>query len=114
VVQGLREHQHQHQHRPHANADTCTDADPRANANTNACVGSNSSSAYSVVIDVSATFTGADWPYFTLEVDGTAVSASVPVNTTNSEPTAFSLNLTNGVAHTIQISAQPGTARPNC
>ncbi len=61
------------------------------------------SSAYSVVVDVSAKFTGADWPYFQLAVDGVAVSGLIPVNVTASEQIGFSLNLTDGVAHSIQV-----------
>ncbi len=61
------------------------------------------SSAYSVVVDVSAQFAGADWPYFQLAVDGVAVSGLVPVNVTAPEQIGFSLNLTDGVAHSIQV-----------
>jgi hypothetical protein len=60
---------------------------------------------YTVVVDAYARFLGADWPYFTLYADGQAVSGSVPVNTSNPEQIAFALNLTDGVAHSIQIVA---------
>ena len=59
--------------------------------------------AYNIVVDASAKFTGADWPYYTFYVDGVARSVPTPVNTTSVNPVAFSLDLADGVAHSIQI-----------
>lgn len=64
---------------------------------------STNSSSYNLVVDVSAKFAGGDVPSFTLDVDGVAESVPLRVNTSSAEPIAFSLNLTNGVAHSIQI-----------
>jgi hypothetical protein len=65
--------------------------------------------AYSVVLDVSAQFAGTNWPYFTLDVDGQPMTGPIPVNTSLPEQIGFSFNLTDAVAHTIQIV----TAVPN-
>jgi parallel beta-helix repeat protein len=62
--------------------------------------------AYSIVVDISAQFSGADWPYFALYVDGIAVSGAVPVNTSTPQSIGFSANLADGVAHSIQIVSQ--------
>ena len=69
------------------------------------------SKAYSLVLDISAVFSSASWPYFTLDVDGVAVSGQIPVNVQSTEPLGFSLDLVAGVAHSIQIvSTTPSNA----
>ena len=60
--------------------------------------------SYSIVVDASAEFAGADWPFFTLYADGQAVSGAVPVNTSSTQQIAFAVNLADGVAHSIQIA----------
>src|SRR5271168_1995826 len=66
--------------------------------------------SYNIIVEASADFTNNDWPYFTLEVDGVAVGGPTQVNSTSPNPVGFSVNLTDDVAHTIEIvSAVPNS-----